>query len=134
MDRVTLRILQPADWPRPRGYANGIAAQGRIIVTGGVVGWNAAGVFPERFVDQAAQVFANIRAILTEGGAEPSHLIRMTWYLTDIDEYLAGQRDLGKAYRIHFGAHYPAMAAVQVARLIEPKAKLEIEATAVVPL
>lgn len=130
---MTLKILQPPDWPRPKGYANGIAAEGRIIVTGGVVGWNAAGVFPESFADQAAQVFANISAILAEGGAEPSHLIRMTWFLTDIDEYLASQRALGKAYREYFGTHYPAMAAVQVARLIEPKAKLEIEATAVVP-
>ncbi|MFO0992703.1 MAG: RidA family protein [Hyphomicrobiales bacterium] len=131
---MTLKILQPPNWPRPKGYANGIAAEGRIIVTGGVVGWNTAGVFPESFVDQAAQVFVNIRAILAEGGAEPSHLIRLTWYLTDIDEYLANQRGLGKAYRDHLGTHYPAMAAVQVARLIEPKAKLEIEATAVVPL
>lgn len=131
---MTLRILQPPDWPRPKGYANGIAAEGRIVVTGGVVGWDAAGVFPESLVDQAALVFSNIKAILAEGGAEPSHLIRMTWYLTDIDEYLANQRGLGKAYRENFGTHYPAMAAVQVARLIEPKAKLEIEATAVVPL
>jgi len=131
---VTLKVLQPPDWPRPKGYANGIAAQGRIVVTGGVVGWNAAGVFPESFVDQATQVFFNIKAILAEGGAEPAHVIRMTWYLTDIDEYLANQRGLGKAYRTHFGAHYPAMAAVQVSRLIEPRAKLEIEATAVVPL
>ena len=131
---MTLRILQPPDWPRPKGYANGIAAEGRIIVTGGVVGWNAAGAFPESLVDQAAQVFANIVAILSEGGAQPSHLVRMTWFLTSIDEYLANQRALGKAYREYFGTHYPAMAAVQVVRLIEPKAKLEIEATAVVPL
>jgi enamine deaminase RidA (YjgF/YER057c/UK114 family) len=131
---VTLKILQPPDWPQPKGYANGIGAQGRIIVTGGVVGWNTAGVFPESFVDQAAQVFANIKAILAEAGAEPSHLIRMTWFLTDIDEYLANQKGLGRAYREHFGMHYPAMAAVQVVRLIEPRAKLEIEATAVVPI
>ena len=131
---MTLKILQPPDWPRPRGYANGIAAEGRIIVTGGVVGWDAAGMFPESFIDQAVQIFASIKAILAEGGADPSHLIRMTWFLTDIDEYLANQQALGKAYRDHFGTHYPAMAAVQVARLIEPKAKLEIEATAVVPL
>jgi len=130
---VTFRILQPKDWPRPKGYANGIAAQGKIIVTGGVVGWDAAGVFPESFVDQAAQIFANILAILAEGGAKPSHLIRMTWFLTDIDEYLANQKGLGKAYREYFGTHYPAMAAVQVVRLIEPQAKIEIEATAVVP-
>lgn len=131
---MTLRILQPPDWPRPKGYANGIAAQGRIIVTGGVVGWDADGAFSKSFVEQAAQVFANIKAILAEGGAEPSHLIRMTWFLTDIDEYLANQKGLGRAYREHFGMHYPAMAAVQVVRLIEPRAKLEIEATAVVPV
>jgi enamine deaminase RidA (YjgF/YER057c/UK114 family) len=131
---VTFTILQPPDWPRPKGYANGIAAEGRIIVTGGVVGWNTAGVFPEGFVDQAAQVFANINAILAVAGAKPSHLVRMTWFLTDIDEYLADQKGLGKAYREHFGTHYPAMTAVQVVRLIEPKAKIEIEATAVVPL
>ena len=131
---MTFRILQPPNWPRPKGYANGIAAQGRIIVTGGVVGWDAACAFPESFVDQAAQIFANIVAILAEGGATPSHLIRMTWFHTDIDEYLANQKSLGKSYRDHFGTHYPAMAAVQVVRLIEPKAKLEIEAMAVAPL
>ena len=131
---MTLKILQPPDWPRPRGYANGIAAEGRIIVTGGVVGWNADGVFPEGLVDQAAQIFANIIAILAEGGAEPAHLIRMTWFLTDIDEYLANQKPLGKAYRDHFGTHFPAMTALQVVRLIEPAAKIEIEATAVVPV
>ena len=131
---MTFTILQPPDWPRPKGYANGIAAEGRIIVTGGVVGWNAAGVFPEGFVDQAAQVFANINAILAVAGAKPMHLVRMTWFLTDIDEYLADQKGLGKAYREHFGTHYPAMTAVQVVRLIEPKAKIEIEATAVAPL
>lgn len=131
---MTLKILQPPDWPRPKGYANGIAAQGRIIVTGGVIGWDTDGAFSQSFVGQAAQVFANINAILAEGGAEPSHLIRMTWFLTDIDEYLANQKGLGRAYREHFGTHYPAMAAVQVARLIEPRAKLEIEATAVVPV
>jgi enamine deaminase RidA (YjgF/YER057c/UK114 family) len=130
---VTLRILQPTDWPRPKGYANGIAAEGKLIVTGGVVGWNGDGVFPESLVDQAAQIFGNIIAILAEGGAAPSHLIRMTWFLTDIDDYLANQKSLGKAYREYFGTHYPAMTAVQVVRLIEPKAKLEIEATAVVP-
>lgn len=131
---MTFTILQPPDWPRPKGYANGIAAEGRIIVTGGVVGWNAKGEFPASFVDQAAQVFANINAILAEAGAKPSHLVRMTWFLTDIDAYLADQKGLGKAYRDHFGTHYPAMTAVQVVRLIEPKAKLEIEATAVVPI
>lgn len=130
---MTLKLLQPPDWPRPKGYANGIAADGKLIVTGGVVGWNAAGVFPEGLVAQAAQVFANVIAILAEGGAEPAHLVRLTWFLTDIDDYLANQKELGKAYRTHFGTHYPAMTAVQVSRLIEPAAKLEIEATAVVP-
>ena len=132
-DGNLFKVLQPAHWPRPKGYANGIAAEGRIVVTGGVVGWNAAGEFPDSLIDQAAQVFSNILAILAEGGAGPQHLIRLTWYLTSIDEYLADQKPLGRAYRVAFGTHFPAMTAVQVVRLIEPAAKLEIEATAIIP-
>jgi len=128
-----LQFLQPANWPRPKGYANGIAAEGRIVVTGGVVGWNEKGEFPASFVDQAAQAFSNIAAILAEAGAKPHHLIRLTWYLTDIDAYLANQKALGHAYRAVFGTHFPAMTAVQVVRLIEPSAMIEIEATAVIP-
>jgi enamine deaminase RidA (YjgF/YER057c/UK114 family) len=127
------RVLQPAAWPRPRGYANGILAEGRFVVTGGVVGWDAAGRFPSSFLDQARQTFANIAAILAEAGAGPEHLVRLTWYVTDMDEYLEAPRDLGAAYRSVFGRSFPAMAAVQVVRLVEPAAKVEIEATAVIP-
>ena len=126
-------VLQPAGWPTPRGYANGMAAEGRIVVTGGVVGWDEAGRFPDGFAAQARQAFENIRAILAEGGAEPRHLVRLTWYVVDIEEYLSHLRELGRAYREVFGTHYPAMALVQVVRLVEKAARLEIEATAVVP-
>ena len=125
--------LQPEGWPAPKGYANGMMAEGRILVTGGVVGWDSKGVFPDGFVAQAAQTFRNIRAILAEGGAEAHHIVRLTWYVVDVDEYLAALKDLGRAYRDSFGAHYPAMAVVQVVRLVERSARIEIEATAVVP-
>jgi enamine deaminase RidA (YjgF/YER057c/UK114 family) len=126
-------VLQPAGWPAPRGYANGMMADGRILVTGGVVGWDVAGNFPEGFVAQVRQTLLNIRAILAEGGAEPHHLVRLTWYVLDVDEYVASLRELGRAYREIVGAHYPAMAVVQVVRLVEKAARVEIEATAVVP-
>jgi enamine deaminase RidA (YjgF/YER057c/UK114 family) len=126
-------VLQPQGWPTPRGYANGMMAEGRMLVTGGVVGWDAMGNFPEGFVAQARQTLLNIRAILAEGGAEPHHLVRLTWYVLDIDEYTASLRELGRAYREAIGAHYPAMAVVQVVRLVENAARVEIEATAVVP-
>jgi len=125
-------VLQPPGWPVPKGYANGIAAAGRTVVTGGVVGWDAAGVFPESFVDQARQTFENIRAILAEAGAGPEHLVRLTWYVTDIEEYLADPKGLGAAYRAVFGRSFPTMAVVQVVRLVEAAARIEIEATAVV--
>lgn len=127
------RTLQPSGWPAPRGYANGMSAQGRIVVTGGVVGWDEAERFADGFVAQARQVLLNIRAILAEGGAGPEHLVRLTWYVVDIAEYQASLRALGAAYREVLGAHYPAMALVQVVRLVEPAARVEIEATAVVP-
>jgi enamine deaminase RidA (YjgF/YER057c/UK114 family) len=130
-DRPT--VLQPPGWPKPRGYSNGMMAEGRVVVTGGVVGWDTDGKFPEAFADQARQTFSNIRAILAEGGAEPHHIVRLTWYVTDVEEYLAAGKDLGRAYRETIGSHYPAMAVVQVVRLVERDAKLEIEATAVVP-
>jgi enamine deaminase RidA (YjgF/YER057c/UK114 family) len=126
-------ILQPPGWPKPRGYSNGMMAEGRVVVTGGVVGWDTMGNFPDTFAAQARLAFSNIRAILAEGGAEPHHLVRLTWYVTDVDEYLASGKDLGRAYREVFGPHYPAMAVVGVVRLVEAKAKVEIEATAVVP-
>ncbi|MFL5180005.1 MAG: RidA family protein [Microvirga sp.] len=126
-------VLQPAGWPAPRDYANGMMADGRILVTGGVVGWDAAGNFPDGFVAQVRQTLLNIRAILAEGGAEPHHLVRLTWYVLDVEEYVASLRELGRAYREIVGAHYPAMAVVQVVRLVEKAARVEIEATAVVP-
>lgn len=127
------RILQPEGWPMPRGYANGVVAEGRLVVTGGVIGWDASERLAEGFLAQCRQVFLNVRAILACGGAEPHHLVRLTWYVVSIEEYLASARDLGRAYREVLGAHYPAMALVQVVRLVEPAARVEIEATAVVP-
>jgi enamine deaminase RidA (YjgF/YER057c/UK114 family) len=127
------RVLLPEGWPVPKGYANGMTAEGRVVVTGGVVGWNTNGVFSEAFLDQVRQTFENIVAILREGGAGPEHLVRLTWYVVDIEEYLADLKGLGRVYREVIGAHYPAMAVVQVVRLVEQAARVEIEATAVVP-
>ena len=127
------RTLLPQGWPRPQGYANGMTAKGRVVVTGGIVGWDVMGNFAETFAGQARQVFSNILKILGEGGAGPEHLVRLTWYVTDLDEYRASLRDLGRAYRETIGTCYPAMAVVQVAGLVEKAAKIEIEATAVVP-
>jgi enamine deaminase RidA (YjgF/YER057c/UK114 family) len=126
-------VLQPSGWPAPKGYANGIAADGRLVVTGGVIGWDSAGHLQTGFVAQVRQTLSNISAILAEGGAGPEHLIRLTWYVVDMEEYLANLKALGQAYRDVFGAHYPAMALVQVVRLVEIAARIEIEATAVVP-
>ena len=128
-----LQVLQPSGWPQPKGYANGVMAEGRLVVTGGVVGWDLAGRFADGFVAQVRQTLENIVAILAEGGARPDHLVRLTWYVVDIEEYLANLKALGKVYREIFGAHYPAMALVQVVRLVEKAARVEIEATAVVP-
>jgi enamine deaminase RidA (YjgF/YER057c/UK114 family) len=128
-----LQILQPSGWPIPKGYANGMAADGRLVVTGGVIGWNEAGHLAADFVAQVRQTLSNISKILAEGGARPEHLVRLTWYVVDIEEYLANLKSLGQAYREIFGAHYPAMALVQVVRLVEKAARVEIEATAVVP-
>lgn len=126
-------VLQPSGWRRPRGYSNGILADGRVLVTGGVVGWDKEERFPPTFLEQARLAFANIAAILAEAGAGPEHLVRLTWYVTDMDEYQADPRGLGAAYRAVFGRSFPAMAAVQVVRLAERAAKIEIEATAVLP-
>ena len=131
--RSATQILQPSGWPVPKGYANGIAAEGRIVVTGGVIGWDAEERLADGFVAQVHQALSNIAAILAEAGARPEHLVRLTWYVVDIDEYLANLKELGKAYRAIFGAHYPAMALLQVVRLVEKAARVEIEATAVIP-
>lgn len=126
-------VLHPKNWPVPKGYSNGMMAEGKLIVTGGIVGWNEDGTFPQGFVAQARQTLLNIRAILEEGGAGPQHLVRLTWYVVDIEDYLAQLRGLGRAYREVLGTHYPAMALVQVVRLVEKEALVEIEATAVLP-
>ncbi|MGJ4884032.1 MULTISPECIES: RidA family protein [unclassified Bradyrhizobium] len=128
-----MRVLQPSGWPMPKGYANGISAEGRIVVTGGVIGWDASETLAGGFVAQVRQALENIAAILAEGNARPEHLVRLTWYVVDMDEYLGNLRELGKIYREIFGSHYPAMALVQVVRLVEKAARVEIEATAVVP-
>jgi enamine deaminase RidA (YjgF/YER057c/UK114 family) len=127
------QVLQPSGWPAPKGYANGMAADGRLVVTGGVIGWDTEGHLPADFTAQVRQTLSNIAAILVEGGARPEHLVRLTWYVVDIEEYLASLKTLGQIYRDVFGAHYPAMALVQVVRLVEKAARVEIEATAVVP-
>jgi enamine deaminase RidA (YjgF/YER057c/UK114 family) len=125
------RVLQPTGWPVPRGYANGIKARGEMVFVGGMVGWDANGRFPTGFVAQARQTLENIVAVLAEGGAKPEHLVRLTWYVVDMDEYLDALAELGPVYREVMGTHFPAMALVEVRRLVEPKARLEIEATAV---
>lgn len=127
------RALNPQGWPRPSGYANGMTAKGRIVATAGVVGWDVIGNFQKDFVAQARQALSNILLILAEGGAGPEHLVRLTWYVVDLAEYRASARELGRAYRETLGPVYPAMAVVQVSGLLEPDARLEIEATAVVP-
>lgn len=134
-DKTSARaqVLQPSGWPVPKGYANGMAAEGRIVVTGGVIGWDEREQLAGGFVAQVRQALANIAAILTEGDARPEHLVRLTWYVVDMDEYLSNLKELGKIYREIFGNHYPAMALVQVVRLVEKAARVEIEATAVVP-
>jgi enamine deaminase RidA (YjgF/YER057c/UK114 family) len=128
-----VRILQPSGWPAPKGYANGMTAEGRLVVTGGVIGWDIHGHLPPDFIAQVRQTLHNIAAILDAGDARPEHLVRLTWYVVDMDEYLASLKALGQIYREVFGTHYPAMALVQVMRLVEKAARVEIEATAVVP-
>src|SRR6185295_19958456 len=113
------QILQPSGWPAPKGYANGMAAEGRIVVTGGVSGWDEQERLAKGFVAQVRQTLSNIAAILAAGEARPEHLVRLTWYVVDMDEYLSNLKELGKSYRATFGAHYPAMALVQVVRLVE---------------
>ncbi len=130
-----MEFLQPKGWTQPKGYANGVAAEGRMVFTGGMIGWNAKDVFEtDDFAGQAEQALRNIVAVLAEAGAKPEHIVRMTWYITDKQEYLACQRELGAAYKRVVGAHFPAMALVQVVALVEDQAKVEIEATAVLPL
>jgi enamine deaminase RidA (YjgF/YER057c/UK114 family) len=129
-----MRILQPPGWPRPRGYANGVAAEGRLVFVAGQIGWDKTGtIVSDDLVEQLRQTLENTLAVLREAGAGPEHVARMTWYVTDRREYLARTRELGEIYRALMGRHYPAMAVIEVSGLIEDRAKLEIETTAVVP-
>jgi enamine deaminase RidA (YjgF/YER057c/UK114 family) len=129
-----MRILQPPDWAKPRGYSNGVAASGQIVFISGQVGWDAQCTFGSvDFVDQARQALLNIVAVLAEAGGKPEHITRLTWYVTDKQEYINCGKALGAAYREVIGNHYPAMTALQVTALIEDAAKVEIEATAVIP-
>jgi len=130
---IVHEVIQPAGWPAPRGYVNGVAARGRTIYTGGLIGWDATGGFPADFVGQVRHALANTLAVLGAAGAGPEHVVRMTWYVTAMDTYLASAKELGAAYRETMGRAYPAMALVEVVRLVEPKAMVEIETTAVVP-
>lgn len=128
------RVLAPAHWPRPTGYANGIAARGRLVFVAGQIGWTAQGEFPRSdLAGQVALALDNTLAILREAGAGPEHVVRQTWYVTSRDEYLASVADIGAAWRARMGRHFPAMAVVQVTALMEAAAKVEIETTAVVP-
>lgn len=129
-----MKILQPAGWPRPKGYSNGIAARGQAIFVSGMIGWDASGkLVSNDFVAQARQALKNITAVLAEASAKPEHVVRMTWYVVDKNEYLSASQALGLAYREIFDGHYPPMTAVEVSGLMEQNAKLEIEVTAVVP-
>ncbi|NDI84137.1 RidA family protein [Undibacterium crateris] len=129
-----MEILQPPDWARPRGYSNGIAASGRLVFVSGMIGWDGQGVFhTDDFAGQVRQTLANIVAVLAEAKARPEHIVRMTWYVVDKAEYVAAYKEIGVVYRELIGSHFPAMTAVQVAALIEDRAKVEIEVTAVVP-
>ena len=129
-----MKVLQPSGWPRPKGYSNGISARGRLIVTGGTVGWDASEQFvSDTLPGQFAQALRNIVAILAEDSAGPEHIVRMTCYVTDVHAYRASLKEIGEAWKAIIGRHYPAMALVAVTALVEPKALVEIEATAVVP-
>lgn len=125
--------LHPPGWPQPRGFAYGVRARGDVIFVGGMIGQDKEGRFAEGFVAQAKQALANIAAVLAEADAAPRHIVRLTWYVRDMDEYLADLKALGAAYRETMGRHFPAMAVVEVSRLVEAEARLEIEATAVLP-
>ena len=129
-----MQKLQPPGWAEPKGYANGIATEGRLVFVAGQVGWDETGTFrAHHFVGQVHQCLKNTLTVLAEAGAESEHIVRMTWYITDREEYLANLEGVGQAYRELMGRHFPAMTMVEVTALIESEAKVEIEATAVVP-
>ena len=128
------KILHPPSWPKPKGYSNGILAEGKTIYTGGIIGWNEKEIIEsDRLADQIKQTLLNTIAVLREGNAGPEHIVRMTWYVTDKQAYLDQGREIGDHYREIIGKNYPAMALVQVVALVEDKAKVEIETTAVIP-
>jgi len=127
-------VLQPEGWPRPRGYANGVCAQGRQVFVAGMIGWNASAEFESDDLGaQVRQALLNVKAVLAEAGALPEHMVRMTWYVVDRADYLARNRDIGAAYREVMGHYDVAMSAVEVRALMEARAKVEIEVTAVIP-
>ena len=129
-----MQVLLPEGWPRPKGYANGVASSGRQVFIAGMIGWDAHGVFhSDDFAAQARQALQNIVEVLREAGGRPEHIVRMTWYVTDKREYLAAGRAIGQAYREVIGSYNAAMSAVEVRALMEDRAKVEIEATAVIP-
>jgi enamine deaminase RidA (YjgF/YER057c/UK114 family) len=129
-----MKVLQPPKWAKPKGYANGIAVRGELVFVAGVVGWNAEQTFEtDCMAEQTQQTLENIAAILAQADAKPEHVVRMTWYITDKKEYLAKQKEMGSAYRSVMGSHYPVMAMLEVSALMEDRAKVEIEATAVIP-
>jgi len=131
---MTIETLQPAEWARPKGYANGMAARGRMIFISGQIGWDAQGQFvSDALADQVKQALRNIVRVLQEGAARPEHLVRLTWFVLSRDAYLREARDIGAAYREVIGKHFPAMSVVEVRGLVEQRALVEIEATAVVP-
>ena len=129
-----MEFLHPAGWPRAKGYSNGIAAAGRTVCVSGMIGWDAQGVFQtDDFVGQVRQALENVVAVLAEAGARPEHIVRMTWYVVDKHEYLGAAREMGAVYRALIGNHYPTMSAVEVSALMEDRARVEIEVTAIVP-
>jgi enamine deaminase RidA (YjgF/YER057c/UK114 family) len=128
-----LSAVEPKDWPRPKGYSNGMIGEGRILFVGGQIGWDIQGKFPPDFLGQVRQALRNILAVVAEAGGGPEHIARLTWYVRDIEEYTADLPGLGNIYREVMGRNFPAMAVLQVTRFVEPLAKLEIEATAVLP-
>ena len=129
-----MKKLQPPDWAEPKGYANGIMARGTLLFVGGQIGWNAAQQFEsDDFIAQTRQALINIAAVLKAGGAGPEHMVRMTWYVTDRVEYAARLKELGRAYREVMGKNFPAMTCVEVSGLVEDRARVEIEVTAVLP-
>lgn len=128
-----MEFLQPDNWAPAKGYANGVVAEGKLVVLGGQIGWNAQQEFEsEEYIDQFRQTLENIKTLLKEAGAGPEHLVRLTWFITDRDAYLGSQKEMGAAYRDVIGRHYPPMSVVQVVQLVESRAKIEIEATAVI--